>query len=295
MAVSLTALSPARATGTTDEASEHAVKLGYEGDELYARSRWTEAYERFAAADALRHSPVFVLYMARCRKNAGHFAEARVLYARVVGERFGPDAPKPFQTAVSEAADEQRELVQRTPAVLLVVTGASGAIVRVDGRGVADYRGPIPLDPGPHGIEASSGARSVRRDVDLHEGAGTVRVELSMAEPSPAAPRSAGPAVAALSLGVVGLGVGATTGLMAISEAGGFRQACVGGHCPVADASRLDSARTLATISTVGFVVAGAGLAGAIIFFAARRTNDARTRTVGVFLGPSRAGLEGTF
>jgi hypothetical protein len=164
---------------------------------------------------------------------------------------------------------------------------------------VPDYREAIRLDPGPHEIEASSGTRSVRREVDLREGAGIVRIELSLAPPSPppsSESHSALPTVAALSLGfgVVGTAVGATTGLIAMNKASGLKQECVGVHCPVADASRLDSARTFAAISTVGFAAAGVGLMGAVVLFVLN-PKEPRRPSVTAFVGPTRAGFAGTF
>src|SRR5262249_45683700 len=144
--------------------SQRAVTLGYEADGLYAKSRWNEAYERFAQADQLAHSPVFVLYMARCRKNAGRLLEARSLYERTARETVSPDAPKPFREAVSDAATEREEVSRRIPSVRLTVTGASGpATLSVDGNAVPAGSTSLELDPGDHEVKATAGERTVKK------------------------------------------------------------------------------------------------------------------------------------
>jgi hypothetical protein len=297
-------LLPFRALAATDEPSSHALKLAYEGDDLYAQGRWSDAYERFAAAEGIQHSPVFVLYMARCRKNAGHFLEAQQLYARVVREPIRPDAPKPFQDAIAKATDEAKELLARTPALSILVTGGPGAVVRVDGRDVPDPHGDIPLDPGPHTLEVSSGSRSVHRDVDLRDGAGTMRVELSLSPLPPRLPPkrgSAAPTIIGLSLGAAALAVGVTTGIVAAEKTSALEPDCPDNHCLVTDASRLDSARAFATISTIGFVAAGVGLAAGVVLWFTRSTTPGAPGptspgpTSGVFLGPTQAGFAGSF
>ena len=57
-------------------AERSAVQLGHDGLALYEASRWSEAHERFQTAERLVHSPVFQLYMARCRRNMGRLIEA---------------------------------------------------------------------------------------------------------------------------------------------------------------------------------------------------------------------------
>jgi hypothetical protein len=69
-----------------DDTNQRALKLAYEADDLYARGQWAGAYDRFAEADGLAHSPVFVLYMARCRKNAARLIEAEAIFTRLSRE-----------------------------------------------------------------------------------------------------------------------------------------------------------------------------------------------------------------
>ena len=60
-------------------------------------------------------------------------------------------------------------------------------------------------------------------------------------------------------LAVAGLAVGGVTGALTLSKAGDVKTQCANGICDPAAKSDLDSASSLATISTIGFAVAGAG------------------------------------
>jgi hypothetical protein len=283
----LGALAPSPAVAQGD-ANRQALELAYEGDRLYAQGRWADAYERFAAAEARAHSPVFTLYMARCRKNAGRLLDAKVIYQRVAAEALPSSAPKPFHDAVSDARTELAEVERRIPSVRVQVRGAAApsASVYIDGKRVATPGPPTPLDPGSHQVEAVSGTLRAAESVTLTEGSGPVTVELELGTSKAAAVAgdtgagkqgaaepergSMAPGWIALSVGVVGLGVGAVTGLMAAAKADAVKEGCVDGHCLASDAGELDSARTLATVSTVGFIVGGVGVAAAGVLFVVR-------------------------
>ena len=64
----------------TDAERARALELGKSAIEVYNEGRWVDAYDRFAKADKLVHSPVFVLYMARCRRQLGNLVQAQTLY-----------------------------------------------------------------------------------------------------------------------------------------------------------------------------------------------------------------------
>jgi hypothetical protein len=303
----LTAL-PAVAFADARETNQRALKLAYEADDLYARGQWGAAYERFAEADALAHSPVFVLYMARCRKNAGRLLEAEALLARLARESVATSAPKPFHDAVASAAAERDEVARRIPLVHVVVQGAAAGPVRVkvDGKEIADARAGITLDPGAHGFDASSGGASDHKDVLLADGAGEVRVVLTLSSGGPtpqarptrqaereASTGSLAPTLVALAVGVAGVGIGSVTGAMAASKAGRVKTNCVDSHCLQSDADALDSARRLATISTVAFIAGGAGLAAAGVLFVIRPRGGQTTATAAVT--PAWIGLYATF
>src|SRR6187549_332064 len=71
---------------------EMASGMGEEGLALHAGGRFAEAYDKFATAERIQHSPVLLLWMARSKRALGKLREASELYRRVTGESLGPDA-----------------------------------------------------------------------------------------------------------------------------------------------------------------------------------------------------------
>ena len=51
---------------------KRAVELGKEAKAAYEQGRWSEALEKFKQADAIVHSPVFTLYVARTERQGEH-------------------------------------------------------------------------------------------------------------------------------------------------------------------------------------------------------------------------------
>ena len=179
---------PAENAGTNEEkrweAERRAVRLGHEGLALYERSLWEEAYGRFQAADELVHSPVFLLYMARCRRNSGKLLEAKTLFERVSAERISGQSPPAWHGAIADASAELIALRRAIPHLVVIVRegAGSGTRVRLDGRELAPSQlgKPIEVDPGRHFVVArDSGGREVLETVDLAEAEPPRAVQLS--------------------------------------------------------------------------------------------------------------------
>lgn len=104
---------------------------------------------------------------------------------------------------------------------------------------------------------------------------------------------------ASFAVGGLGLGVFAVTGALALGKSNELKSACMRGLCPASEQHSLDAAKTYGTVSTVGLVVGGVGVAaGAIILFAARpgggeRRGGGAVWSAGVGLG--RFELDATF
>jgi hypothetical protein len=174
---------PADGDASTRWATERrAVRLGHDALALYEASRWNEAYDRFQAAEALVHSPVFLLYMARCRRNAGRLLEAADRLERLSRERVPEDASTAWHGAVADAGAELIALRRAIPRVVVVVQGAPAARVTLDGRELpASKLGKsLDLDPGRHSLAArDSQGRRVVRSFQVESGQATTTVALS--------------------------------------------------------------------------------------------------------------------
>jgi hypothetical protein len=93
-------------------------------------------------------------------------------------------------------------------------------------------------------------------------------------------------------VGGVGVGVGAVTGGLAAGKASDVKEGCVDGHCLREDAGELDSARALATTSTIAFIAGGVGLATAGVLFVVRPGGSS---SVTATAGPGWIGVKTVF
>jgi hypothetical protein len=101
-----------------------------------------------------------------------------------------------------------------------------------------------------------------------------------------------------IGFGVAGLGIiaGGITGFLALKKADDVKAACPNSVCSQANKPVLDETKTFATISTISFAVAGAGVILGIIGLSKGR---AAAEPTGAFVRPTfglgTLGLEGAF
>lgn len=165
---------------------DQAVALGNEGIELFEAGDWSGALDRFRQAEALYHSPVFVLYMARSLRKKGRLLEAKASYERVIQEKLAPDAFEPWRRAQTEAAEERTVLDKEIPRVVVVVKGASaGAAVTIDGRYIHPEES-VEVNPGEHTVEVDDSGQRAKKKVSLSVG-DERRVEMELSEPAQSA------------------------------------------------------------------------------------------------------------
>jgi hypothetical protein len=172
----------------------------------------------------------------------------------------------------------------------------AGARLVIDGEepGVPLDGRAIPMNPGAHGlrvVSAAPGVAPVEVDVTLLAGERNRRVEARLADeaaaPSgPAEPAAGGgasltvPAIVALSVGGVGLGVGAVTGILALGEDSTLSDRCeTESTCPPTEQDRIDRAGTFATVSTVGFVIGVVGVATGVVLLVVGGDDEAPRKT----------------
>ena len=112
-------------------------------------------------------------------------------------------------------------------------------------------------------------------------------------------PRPAGRALPLLAyagggVALAGILVSSVTGISAISHKNNAKKACVNGDCPPATWSDLDSAHSMATVSTVGFIVGAVGVlvgAGAILLDGDEPSSSQRALVVSPDVGRESARL----
>jgi hypothetical protein len=234
------------------------------------------------------HVPTSSFEVARSEAQLGHLVEASDMLARVERMPERPDDPQAFKDARDYARRLDAEIQPRIPKVRLRVEGTdAGAVtVTVDGESVptAALDVPYAIDPGPHAFAVQAGdGRTATQEVLVSEGdqrevvlalVGEAPAPASLPPPLPEvpvvtpAPQAGGRrafAWVAFSTAAVAAGAGGATGIVAWTRKSSISSQCNGSQCPPSTYADLDGARTLATVSTVSFIVAGAAAVAGVV------------------------------
>lgn len=291
---------------------ETARQLYNQGTDLRDKGDLKGALEKLKAAHALGNTPITGVELCKT-----HAALVQPVEAREVCLGVGRIPPLAGETARSqdarnEAAKIAEEMRAKIAIVRLHITGVPQGrepIVVVDGATVplAALGEGRALDPGKHELSARIGAGpETRSQIDLAPGESkdiTLPVTAPAADaappPLPLPPSGRGYdqqpaepahksngnglATAGFIIGGIGVGIGAITGIVAISQKSSLDDKCTNKQCGVADHDALDTAKKWGNVSTAFFIVGGVGLATGLI-----ATLAAPSRSTG--LGPPPPG-----
>lgn len=299
-----------------------ARQLGTAGAILADEGRCKEAVDKLQRAADLYAAPTIVGRLGECRVKLGQVVKGTEELERVVHQKLGADAPKPFIEAQERA---RRELAEARPLIaeLVIVVRAPHGVtpkVTVDNQPVpqALLGAPRPTDPGDRVVKARArGCLPADASVHLDPGGRKV-VHLTLAidpnaplpeEPQPrtTTPRAAldrgrqgsgrrTVAYALFGLGGAGIVTGSVLGILAAQKAGTLSSNCPNNQCSSAYQSDLNAGRTLGTGATIAFGVGlAAAAAGAYFFFTSpspRKEGGVHARA---WVGPGSLGLAGWF
>ncbi|MGH7439921.1 MAG: hypothetical protein ACRENE_29890, partial [Polyangiaceae bacterium] len=253
-------------------------------------------------------------------------------------EPIPPSAPRAFVDAQQTGKKLLSALLARVPSLLVVVRGQGpgGATpeVTIDTEPYSLESGAAkPADPGAHSVVVRVAGRDpIEKSVVLPDKGGVVTLEVSIGAdrsedksatslpapvflPSALREQSAGgsaakdsgtsshggslvPALIGFGVGAVGLGLGAVTGAMSLSKVSDTKKECPMNRCPPSAQSDVDSAKSLGTISTVGFIVGGVGVAAGTVLFLLRSPSSDSPPAAAAFtpwIGLGTCGVDGTF
>lgn len=322
MALMLSLSSIAHAQQPSAADKETARSLMTQGEAQRSKNDLKGALQSFQGADAIMKVPSTGLEVARTHLALGNLLEAREAALGVTRLAVQPGEPAPFTDARAKALALSDDLESRIPSIqinLKNVPEGSTPTVTVDGATLpaAALELPRKLNPGHHVIAAHAGTSDGRTEIDIRERESKA-VALELAPPvvavvappviePPSEKKSHTLTYVAFGVGAAGLVVGSITGLMSISTTGGLKDQCPSNKCPGStyDSQTFQddksSAQTTGTISTVAFIVGGAGVAvGVVSLFlggkaSATTGKAAPAPTVTPWISAGSAGLRGSF
>jgi hypothetical protein len=317
-------LSPLRAHAQASDAA--ATALFDEGRKLMTQHHYAEACPKLAESQRLAPSGGTLLNLAECYEHSGQTASAWVAWKDTAARANAAGKVDMEKKALARAAALEAGLARLTIAVV-AESDVAGLEVKRDGVlvGRAEYGTAIPVDPGPHVIEASAPKKMAwTKSVDVAAKQSDARVTVTLADdgsasapqpiaptapvPAPAAapapeppPSSAGGAqrttgIVAVGAGVAGVAVGAIFGIVAISK---NNEALQPQNCPTsrlctkAGLSLTADANDAATVSTIAFGVGAAAIVGGALLWLTAPTTPATEAAVRVVpvVGVSYAGV----
>lgn len=300
---------PAASAADLETARELIVK----GRELRDKGDLPGALEKLRAAHALAHTPITGIELART-----HVALKQPLEARDVCLGIGRMPVTREETSRSkEARDEAAKIAEdmrpKIASITVKVKAPAGraVVVKIDDVvvPVAGLEG-RKVNPGKHVVTAriDEGAEA-RADVEVSEG-GTKEIALEPEVPkavarrpdeSPTVPKPSewveekriSPLVPiGFAVGAAGVAVGSVAGILAVSKKADL-QCGDNRECRGTAASDLTTARAMADVSTVAFVVGGVGVVVGVAGLLSPST--VRVRKGSLTLEPYVAGAGGGF
>jgi len=314
---------------------ETARGLMTEGRTARDKGDMKEALKAFLGADAIMHVPTTGLEVAKAQVALGLLVEARETALRItrIGEKASD--PPPFKQARDAAAAMNDDLGTRIPSLTVTVknvpAGATAEVTIDDAPIPAEGLGQArKLDPGHHVVVAKAGGVDAKQEIDLAEkdqkqltvelpaGAVSTTGGAATTTETPVTPeqtqthKSGGSKVLMFGgFGLAGAGVvaGAITGILSMSKTNSIKSSgfCSGTVCGPEENQDISSAKSMATISTVSFIAAGAGAVLGVVGLLTGNASaspsatpekppaDESTSRLEPWLGLGAAGLRGSF
>jgi hypothetical protein len=313
-----------------------ARSLGMQGIKLADAGDCNGAIEKLSRAESLYHAPSILSRLGECQVKVGQIVLGTENLNRVVREQLEPTAPKAFRDAQERAKGVLAAALPKIAHLTVRVDPANvNPQITVAGAPIPAALIGIerPTDPGTHEVvvsapgyleqktsvtlaEGGSQDISVKLEKDANAAAATpppvaaqpVVTTAPVAPPSDTSPKKSNTlAYVSLGIGGAGLLVGGITGFLALGKKSDLT-GCVENKCPSSQQDTLDGAKSMATVSTVGFAVGFVGVGVGVVLLLTGNNNSASLATTKVakrerldrvqvqpWIGAQSAGVSGTF
>lgn len=294
VALSASALLLCTATARAEDAETRtaARDLATQGAQAFESGHYADAADFFKRAYELVHAPSIALLEARSLAKLGQLLEAVDIFEQTAHFKLSDDSPEAYRRAVASAHVEVEEVRRRVPRLKLTLTGGAPEEgppqVTIDDKPTPAALLGVerPINPGLHRISVRLGGqvRSSRELSLLETESYQVELDVGRAKPVPKpvvlnesrlvvaapAPEAVPSTVRTLGYvgigaGVLGLGIGTYTGLVALHHRSNLDSAC-DPTCPMSSADDLNGFRTNRTVSWISYSVGvAAGATGVLL------------------------------
>jgi hypothetical protein len=252
-------------TTTVTSPRDTARELANGAADAIARGDYAQGEAMLAQAYEVYPAPTIAVLHARTLVFLGRLTDGVAAYQRATLATLGPDAPEAFRSAVASAKTELAELRPRVPRLQVLVRergdGTGQSRLELDGKPVPSTQLGrwILADPGRRRVRVEWNGTSYERSVRLEERQSVV---IELAEP-PSSSLARWATVGALGVGVISVGAGAISGIIAASAHGQARERCPDWRCTAGSegARALERYRDLRVVSTISYAIGGVGIA----------------------------------
>jgi len=315
------------AQGVTNKAIAEA--LFQQGRELMKDKKYAEACPKFEQSQKLEQKLGTLINLALCHEGQGRTATAWAEFTEAanMAKRRNEDKREEF-------AREHVTALQAKLSMVVLRSGSATKDLTVTMDGTAFDLGmlgtPLPMDPGPHKVDATApGKKTWSQTVLVPEGPTVLEITIGMLEdvdaPPPAPPSTAPPpdpgatepppaapappppppdtteggasVLAMVGFGIAGVGllVGTITGIVSLSKTSDLKDICPNDVCAPGDKDDISSANTMANVSNVSFVLAGIGAIVGVIGLLTGGSSGSDAAVTLAPIGPESVGLRVRF
>ncbi|MEO6420860.1 MAG: hypothetical protein ABIP39_15715 [Polyangiaceae bacterium] len=310
-----------RAQGASSQAAAQA--LFDEGKRLMTAGALAEACPKFAESQKLDPGAGTLLNLAACYERNGQSASAWATYteAAVAAEKSNR---ADWATKARTKANAIQPTLSKLSILVPHTSETAGLEVKRDGAlvGGGEWAVAIPVDPGPHVVEASApnkkkwtttvqvGTKKDQVAVSVPSLEDSTETPVAVPAPAPVpitAHTTAPPApveaadgstqrtlgLAVIGVGVVGAALGTVFGLNATSKHNDAKANCNADQsaCTSMGVDQMKDARSAATLSTVAFIVGGAAIAGGAVLYLTAPKKERSSTLQALHVSPSGTGV----
>ncbi len=307
-----------------------AEALYRSGRDAAKKGDWDKACAQFAESQRLDPAPGTLINLADCEERRGLIASAWTHYVEASTQFKHGDSRIKFAKERAATLDKK---VPRLIVKLEPNTPADAKVFRDDVElGTASLGVPLPVELGPHVVSVKLGGAEKRFPFNALEGskneilagAPSASDPPPTASPTPSAPapkhdasqdsrppppdapdpppdfRAMGWGLAGV--GVVGIGVGTVTGLIALNKADEVKKTCGPEYltCTNESVDAASGGKMLSTVSTVSFILGGALIVGGVYFILTSPSSSSQKKgatggTTALGVSPTGLLVRGTF